>query len=263
MPHLRAYLSPDYIILPKVFGSPDRVYKEVPYPTHCNPLPGNVMSAISQYPPELLFTICAYIYASGLPQSTSSLDPIALGDYGVPTALPSSMPPSNCPEPIVRKTLSSLCLVNRAWFDAAKPWLWQRIEVRLPRSWLALVDVITGGEDQSVEENAALAVEQSIHAATKAALASTTLSGESSNEDALKKWKESIIETLSGPDGSIPPELLTPPASRDPSPRRLRGKSQSPARWKIMRTISDAVQNVMEKNEPGVYGELLLHSLFS
>lgn len=220
------------------------------------------MSAISQYPPELLFSICAYVYAACLPQSTSSLDPIALGDYGVPTALPSSMPPSNCPEPVVRRTLANLCLVNRAWYDAAKPWLWQRIEVRLPRSWLTLMEVITGGEDQTTEDNTALAVEQSIHAATKAALASTTIPGVYNDEDALKKWKESILESLKGPDGSIPPELLSPPASRDPSPRRIRGKSQSPARWKIMRTISDAVQNVMDRNEPGLYGRCPFHYLF-
>lgn len=221
------------------------------------------MSAISQYPPELLFTICEYVYAAALPQSTSSLDPIALGDYVAPTALPSSMPPSNFPEPVVRRTLANLCLVNRAWYDAAKPWLWRRIEVRLPRSWLTLMDVITGGEDQTTEDNTALAVEQSIHAVTKAALASTTIPGVSNNEEALQKWKESILETLSGPDGSIPPDLLTPPVSRDPSPRRLRGKSQSPARWKIMRTISDAVQNVMDRNEPGVYGASPFSALYT
>lgn len=212
------------------------------------------MSAVLQYPPELLFSICAHVYAAGLPSSTSSLDPIALKDYGAPTGLPSSMPPSNCSESVVRRTLTNLCLVNHAWSEAAKPWLWRRIEVRLPRSWLALVDEITGGENQGTDDNTALAVQQSIHAATKAALASTTIPGASSEEEALNKWKQSILESLSGPDGSIPPDLLTPPASRDPSPRRLRAKSQSPARWKIMRTISDAVQNVMERNAPGVYG---------
>ncbi|KIJ67077.1 hypothetical protein HYDPIDRAFT_109078 [Hydnomerulius pinastri MD-312] len=164
------------------------------------------------------------------------------------------MPPSSWPEPTVRRTLSNLCLVNRAWYDAAKPWLWQKIEVRLPRSWLALVEEIAGGEDeQIIENNTVLAVEESIQAATKAALASTAIVGASADEEALRKWKESILETLGGPDGSIPPELLTPPASRDPSPRRLRAKSKSPARWKIMRSISDAVQNVMDRNEPGVY----------
>ena len=214
------------------------------------------MSAVLQYPPELLFTICAHVYAAGLPPFTSSLDPIALRDYGAPTGLPSSMPPGNCPEPVVRRTLANLCLVSHAWHDAAKPWLWQKIEVRLPRSWLALLEEITGGEEESTEDNTALTVEQSINAVTKAALASTTLPGASTGEDALAKWKESILESLSGPDGSIPPELLSPPASRDPSPRRLRAKSKSPARWKIMRTICDAVQNVIERNEPGVYGKI-------
>ncbi|KAF8440548.1 hypothetical protein L210DRAFT_3401368 [Boletus edulis BED1] len=213
------------------------------------------MSAVLQYPPELLFSICAHVYAAGLPPFTHSLDPIALRDHGAPTALPSSMPPANCSEPVVRRTLAHLSLVNRAWYDAAKPWLWRKIEVRLPRSWLALLEEIAGGEDQSTEDNTALAVERSIYAVTKAALATAPIPGASTDADALQKWKESILETLSGPDGSIPPELLSPPASRDPSPRRLRAKSKSPARWKIMRTISDAVQNVMEMNEPGFYGK--------
>ncbi|OJA14122.1 hypothetical protein AZE42_05039 [Rhizopogon vesiculosus] len=209
------------------------------------------MAAVLQYPPELLFTICEYIYAAGLPPSaTSSLDPLAIGEYGAPTALPSSMPPANWSEPVARKTLSRLCLVNHAWYEAARPWLWHKLEVRLPRSWLALVDEITGTED---DERTVLAVKESIQAATHAALASSMLIGASSDQEAARKWKESILESLTGPDGSIPPELLTPPASRDPSPRRIRTKSESPARWKIMRSISDAVQNVMDLTEPGVY----------
>ncbi|KAH7884520.1 hypothetical protein F5I97DRAFT_1830969 [Phlebopus sp. FC_14] len=212
------------------------------------------MSVVSQYPPELLFTICAHIYVAGLPATTSSLDPIALCEYGTPTALPSSIPPSNWPEPTVRRTLVNLCLVSHAWYNAAKPWLWQKIEVRLPRSWLALVEEITGGEDdQNSEDNTILAVQASIQAATKVALASTATVHSCVDEEEFRKWKASILETLSGPDGSIPPELLSPPASRDPSPRRLRAKSKSPARWKIMRSISDAVQNAMDRNEPGVY----------
>lgn len=211
------------------------------------------MSAVLQYPPELLFTICEYIYAAGLPPSdyASSLDPLAIGEFGTPSALPSSMPPPNWSEPEARKSLSSLCLVNHAWYEAAKPWLWHKIEVRLPRSWLALLDEIT--TDTEDDEKTALVFKESIQAATHAALASAVRNGASSDEDAARRWKESIMESLTGPDGSIPPELLTPPASRDPSPRRLRPKSQSPARWKIMRTISDAVQNMMDLTEPGVY----------
>lgn len=221
------------------------------------------MCAILQYPPELLFTICEYIYAAGLPPSeyASSLDPLAIGEFGAPTALPSSMPPPNWSEPEARKTLSHLCLVNHAWYEAAKPWLWHKLEVRLPRSWLALLDEIT--TDTEDDEKAALAVKESIQAATHAALASSAVrTGASSDEDAARKWKESIMESLSGPDGSIPPELLTPPASRDSSPRRIRPKSKSPARWKIMRTISDAVQNVMDLTEPGVYGKFLIVLLY-
>ncbi|KAG6330322.1 hypothetical protein ID866_8768 [Astraeus odoratus] len=211
------------------------------------------MSAVLDYPPELLFIICSHIYAAGLPSSPSSLDPVALGQFGAPTALPSTIPPGHWPEPSVRKTLSNLCLVNRAWYEAAKPWLWRRVEVRLPRSWLALVDEITGGEDGQSVEKTALAVEKSIQAVAELALATTAMAGASSDEEALKKWKESILETLTGPDGSVPPEILTPPASRDPSPRRLRAKSKSPARWKIMRTISDAVQDIADRNEFGLY----------
>lgn len=229
------------------------------------------MSAGLQFPPELLFTICEYIYAAGLPpgpSASSSLDPLAIGEYGAPTALPSSMPPANWSEPVARKTLSHLCLVNHAWYEAAKPWLWHKLEVRLPQSWLSLLDEISGPED---DERAVWAVKESIQAATHAALTSSALIGASSDEEAVRKWKESVLESLNSPDGSIPPELLTPPASRDPSPRRIRekSKSNSPARWKIMRRISDAFQNVMELTEPGVYGVftlprcLLRHDSFS
>jgi hypothetical protein len=61
------------------------------------------------------------------------------------------------------------------------------------------------------------------------------------------------LQELGGPDSSIPPELLSPPASRDPSPRRLRQKSKSPARWELMRSISDAVQDLMGRDENGMY----------
>ncbi|KAI6003427.1 hypothetical protein EDC04DRAFT_2786114 [Pisolithus marmoratus] len=211
------------------------------------------MSAILRCPSELLFIICSHIYAAGIPAAPSSLDPVALGDYGIPTALPSSVAPSHWPEPVVRKTLTNLCLVNHAWHEAAKPWLWRRIEVRLPRSWLALVDEITGGEDEQNAERTAIAIEQSIQAVAEAAIATTAMAGASSDEEAVKKWKECILQTLAGPDGSVPPEVLTPPASRDPSPRRLRAKSKSPGRWKLMRSISDAVQDIADRNEFGLY----------
>lgn len=79
-----------------------------------------------QYPSELLFVICAYVYSSCLHPAEPSLDPLILKDYGIPTALPSSLPASSWPEPISRRTLATLCLVNHAWYEAAKPWLWTK-----------------------------------------------------------------------------------------------------------------------------------------
>ena len=215
------------------------------------------VSLVDQFPPELLASICARIYAAGLPPPTSSLDPPLCSDTsGAPTGLPSSYPCASWPESTVRKTLASLCLVNKAWYEAAKPWLWRKVEIRLPRSWLAIVEEVAGGDDEDAsEEQAALMVDQTLKKAETAALAARHLLGESSSDDAASDLHDKVLERLSGPDISIPPELLTPPASRDPSPRRLRTKSKSPARWKLMRSISVAVQDVMERAHPGIYGE--------
>lgn len=217
------------------------------------------MNSVIQHPPELLLLICAHVYSSGLPAPNSSLDPLIKGEYDVPTSFPSSFPPSNWSEPTVRKTLSVLCLVNHAWYEAAKPWLWHKIEVRLPRSWLSLIEEIAGVDDEEVNaEQAALVVEKSIRAAAGAAMARRASMGTAQDEGIEQQLQECILATLGGPDGSIPPSLLSPPASRDPSPRRLRTKSKSPARWKMMRFISDAVQNVMKLSDPGVYGMSLI-----
>jgi hypothetical protein len=208
-----------------------------------------------EYPPELLSLICAHVYVASIPSRVSSLDPLCLQEAGIPTGLPSSYPPSSWSEPVARKTLASLTLVNRAWSEAARPWLWRKIEVRLPRGWLSLIEEISGGEDAEVtEEDNVRAVEKSITEAAHAALAAR-IGHATPDAEAERKLKESIIQELGGPDGSIPPELLSPPASRDPSPRRLRQKSKSPARWKLLRCISDAVQGLMGRNENGMYGK--------
>src|SRR5436305_1099878 len=113
------------------------------------------------YPDELLSSICATVFASALPPDHDSLDPLIERTSGPPpTALPSTWPPASWPEPLVRTTLVNLTLVNKAWYHAAKPWLWRQVEVRLPRSWLSLVDEITGGEDQ-VDEQATELVDKS------------------------------------------------------------------------------------------------------
>ena len=77
-------------------------------------------------PPELLDAICSQIFFAGLPPTETSLDPLITTATSVPTAQPSSSPPAYWSEPLVRRTLSNLCLVSRAWYEAAKPWLWKR-----------------------------------------------------------------------------------------------------------------------------------------
>lgn len=58
---------------------------------------------------------------------------------------------------------------------------------------------------------------------------------------------------LDFPDTTVSMDLLSPIPSRNPSPRRLRPKSKSPARWKLLKSISDAIQDVMDSTASGVY----------
>ena len=213
-------------------------------------------SAVAHYPPELLSVICAYVFAAGQLPPQPSLDPLASSNDAIPVGLPSSYPPANWTDPVVRHTLANLCLVNHSWYEAAKPFLWRQVEVRLPRDWLSIVEEVAGDDEDVYEDEAAMIVDQTLQQAEFAALASsTTYFGQQLSDELAKELHAKILATLSGPDGSIPPELLSPPATRDPSPRRLRQKSKSPARWKLMRSISDAVQNVMEQDHPGLYGK--------
>lgn len=156
------------------------------------------------------------------------------------------MPPASWPEPVARRTLAQLCLVSHAWYDAAKPWLWDKLEVRLPRTFLSMVEEIAWDYD---EETVDTVMENTIRAATAAAALAT---GNGDTSEAAKALEERILFCLGAPDESIPLELLSPVASREPSPRRLRPKSKSPARWKIMRSISDAVQTLLDQ-DVGVY----------
>ena len=127
-----------------------------------------------------------------------------------------------------------------------------RVEVRLPRSWLSLVETIAWDYDEETVDDV---MDNTIKAAAKAAMA-TSKPGCPCNTEEEHRLEESILDSLGEPDTSISPELLSPVASRDPSPRRLRPKSESPARWKLLRSISDAIHHVMERREPGVYSTL-------
>lgn len=216
----------------------------------------NASSAANQCPSELLSLICAHIFAAGEPPSASSLDPLVQAEDLTPTSQPSSYPAAHWAEPVVRKTLANACLVSHAWYEAAKPWLWQKVEVRLPRSWMALVEELAGGdEDISDTQPTAFFVGQTIQDVEDAAAAAQSLveGRRDSVDDLVRELHGKLLATLTGLDGHIPPELLSPPATRDPSPRRIRAKSKSPGRWKIMRTIEDAMLNVVEQNHPGVY----------
>jgi hypothetical protein len=213
------------------------------------------------YPPEIVSVICEHVFVLGLPalSNHSTLDPLYVSGNDLPTSLPSSMPPGNWPEPVARKTLATLCLTNKTWYEAAKPWLWRRVEVRLPRSWMALVEEVADGEDEEVNvEAAAKAVDRTIKDAANRVIASRMPSAERHvSEEATMELRQSIIDSLSGPDAAIPLELLSPPASREPSPRRIRAKSKSPARWKLMLSIGTAVQDVVRRSDPGMYGAFL------
>ncbi|KAL5504152.1 hypothetical protein ACEPAH_8225 [Sanghuangporus vaninii] len=205
-------------------------------------------SLVAQFPPELYDAICSAIYYAGNLPAQPSLDPVVLDDSLIPTDLPSSYPPSQWSEDMTRRTLAALCLVNHDWLEAAKPWLWRRIEVRLPQGWLAFVGEVTGGEGDINE----VQIESTIQQAANAALASGSL-GLPDDETSKKLLHETIVVSLSRPDSSIPPELLSPPASREPSPRRLRAKSKSPARWKIMQSINSALQTVVQQDGSSLY----------
>lgn len=91
------------------------------------PQPTRMSSALAsfEFPPEILYEICAQVYTAGLPPAESSLDPV-ISSEGIPTGHPSAVPPANWSEGDSRNTLASCCLINHAWYEAAKPWLWHR-----------------------------------------------------------------------------------------------------------------------------------------
>ncbi|KIL64474.1 hypothetical protein M378DRAFT_106133 [Amanita muscaria Koide BX008] len=201
-----------------------------------------------RYPQELLDAICAQVYNSSLPPHQPSLDPLITTQSGIPTGLPSSIPPANWPEPMTRQSLANLCLTSRAWYAAAKPWLWMKLEVRLPRNWLGLVEQVAWNYE---EETIETILGRAIRAAAE--VVASTLTIHHPDQATAQQLKESLCGELDGPDTSIPLELLSPVASREPSPRRIRPKSKSPARWKIVRSINDAIQNVLKERNAELY----------
>ena len=127
-----------------------------------------------EYPPEVLEAIAYAVYLAAEPQIPSSLDPVFTPDTPTPapTRLPSSWPPSSWTEERSRTTLKNLCTVSRSFYAAAKPYVWRRAQIRLPRSWLSLVSEITGGEDV-VDESAMDLVEEALDVAARSVYALT------------------------------------------------------------------------------------------
>jgi hypothetical protein len=123
-----------------------------------------------------------------------------------------------------------------------------RLEVRLPRAWLSLVEQIAWNYE---EEPVDSVMGNTLRAATQAVIQSTT--GFCNQGEALRI----ALDDLDGPETTISPDLLSPVPTRDPSPRRLAPKSKSPARWKILRSIRDAIQDVINHRNPGIYGTSL------
>lgn len=129
---------------------------------------------LHEYPSEVLEAIAYAVYLAAEPQLPSSLDPVLApsAPTPAPTSLPSSWPPPSWTEERSRTTLKNLCNVSRAFYAAAKPYVWRRAQIRLPRSWLSLVSEITGGEDL-VDESAMDLVEQSLDVAARSVYALT------------------------------------------------------------------------------------------
>ncbi|CCO28664.1 hypothetical protein BN14_02662 [Rhizoctonia solani AG-1 IB] len=184
------------------------------------------------YPAELYESVCAIIFELSLPPAYSSLDPlIQKEDSTSPVALPSAYPAAYWSEPIARRTLASLCLVNSSWREAAKPYLWRRIEIRLPRSWLGVLEEVGGGDAENDnsqdDELVTRTVKQAAEAAAKVGGACAI------------QIHESIMAKLGGVmeqrdagfvlDSGIPVELLSPPASREPSPAESAAGAYVPA----------------------------------
>jgi len=211
------------------------------------------------FPPELMYSICAAVHDAARPPLVSSLDPLPThamssgSGLPLPSGAPSSHPPAVWRAEASRQTLAALCKVNKAWYEAARPWLWRKVEVTLPHAWLALVDQVAGPE---TDELSSMDVDE-LQTAPTISLFDQTIRAAlpSCPEDRELELLQASLQVFGFPNGSIPPELLSPPASREPSPARPQLRAKSPGRWRLFRTVADAVQNILERAEPGIYGQ--------
>lgn len=263
------------------------------------------------YPPDILEAIAEAVYNAAQPVPSSSLDPLyqfyypsdatdnpaALTDHNlVAVHYPTSQPAPYWPEATARQALSALCLVSRDFRDAARPWLWRRLEVNQPRNWLGILDAVCGEDPDQPTPPPTHTLEAAADSQPRTSnltLATARRRGPRSKAtitlDALPPFLEeaplpvvtplsptSVLATVSplgvkatacpqdasaAPSdhnvieplqafGSVPHDLLSPPASRDPSPHRLRLRAASPGRWRFIK----AVNQIIHREEPSLYG---------
>ena len=128
-----------------------------------------------QFPPEVLDAIVYAVYLAAEIQLPSSLDPVLTLNTPTSTSagLTSSWLPPSWSKEGPKRTLKSLCSVSRAFFAAARPYVWRRAQIRLPRDWMSLVSEITGGEDV-VDESAMDLIEHSLDVAARSVYTLTT-----------------------------------------------------------------------------------------
>jgi hypothetical protein len=222
-------------------------------------------ATFSDLPLELLSNVSAAVFWSAQHPPLHTLDPFVPGEHGLDS------PGSQCwSEPVMRGTLASLCRVNHACAEVARPWLWRVVQVRLPRDWLALLDQTLEEEvEEDIVGNPSLAGSE-----TTASLCSETgvMSVRSSlSSSSSSSWVPAAssaaptpvnefppmpsVSFADAPGMSIPPELLSPAPSREPSrARRLRSKSRGPARWEVIRQLTHAMETMMHRSEPAYFG---------
>lgn len=213
------------------------------------------------YPADVLEAIAAAVYAAALPSAVTSLDPLYLlapSDSIPRTDSPSTYPTAYWPEPVSRKTLATLCLVSKDFREAARQWLWRRLEINAPRSWLGVLDAICGQDEEPENPPNSIAtvftqgsVEGDRSRAITRALAPVCESNHTSIPSSSSTVTEAVpdgVAPLPSGLGSVPHDLLTPPSSRDPSPARLRLRAASPGRWRFIKAVNKIVHH------SGLYG---------
>ncbi len=210
--------------------------------------------APKRLPADVLDAISAAVSNAAVPRLCPSLDPLYPNTPDVQVTPPSAYSSPYWSEPVARKTLASLCLVNRDFRDAAKPWLWERIEVKFPCNWLGILDEVCGEDEEPATPQNIPAViasdRDTIHTLRTPSSPITPISqGEIVQGAPVAVGKNPQELTALSPvaSSSVPLDLLTPCPSRPPSPRMWRRRSSG--RWRFIREVNRRIHP-----EPGLYG---------